>query len=60
MQSLWKKGDKRKKMKHYYTNRSVCDPIVDELNTLEQAIVDICDVDTVRAIHARKDVLVKK
>jgi hypothetical protein len=46
--------------KHYYTNRSVCDPIVDELNALEQAIVEICDVDTVRAIHARKEVLVKK
>jgi hypothetical protein len=47
-------------MKHYYTNRSVCDPIVDELNALEQAIVEICDADTVRAIHARKEVLVEK
>jgi hypothetical protein len=47
-------------MKHYYTNRSVCDPIVDELNALEQAIVDMCDIDTVHAIHARKEMIQKK
>jgi hypothetical protein len=47
-------------MKYYYTNRSVCDPIVDELNALEQAIVEMCDINTAHAIHARKEMLVKK
>lgn len=46
--------------KHYYTNRSDCDSIVDELNALEKAIVEICDIDTVHAIQARKKVLMKK
>jgi hypothetical protein len=45
---------------HYYTNRSVCDPVVDELNALEQAIVDICDMDTVHVIQARKEVILKR
>ena len=46
--------------KHYYTNRSDCDPIVDELNALEQAIVDMCDIETVHAIHERKRMIRKR
>lgn len=33
---------------------------MDELNALKQAIVNICDIDTVHAIQARKKVLMKK
>lgn len=34
--------------------------VLDNLNALEQAIVEICDTDTVHAIQARKKVIMKK
>ena len=37
-----------------------CDSIIEDLNALEQAIVEICDTDTVHAIQARKKVIQKK
>jgi hypothetical protein len=47
-------------MKDCYFNNSACDPIIYELNALETAIVDICDIDTVHAIQARKKVILKR
>ena len=40
--------------------RDPCKEITAELNALEQAIVDICDIDTVHAIQERKKVIQKK
>lgn len=37
-----------------------CDSIIDDLDALEQAIIEICDVDTAQAIHARKRMIRKK
>lgn len=34
--------------------------IIEDLNALEQAIVDICDIETVHAIQERKRMLLKK
>ena len=36
------------------------DRIIKELDTLEQAIVEICDIETVHAIHERKKVIMKR
>ena len=37
-----------------------CDAVIDNLNALEQATVEICDADTMHAIQARKKVIQKK
>ena len=37
-----------------------CDGIIEDVNALEQAIVEICDVKTVQAIHERKRMIRKK
>lgn len=34
--------------------------MVNTLNALEKAIVDICDIDTVHAIQAQKKVMLKR
>jgi len=34
--------------------------VLDDLNALEQAIVDICDIKMVHAIHERKRAIQKK
>ena len=34
--------------------------LIDELNALETAIVDICDIGTVHAIQDRKKVIMKR
>jgi hypothetical protein len=39
---------------------SACDAVIAELNALEQAIVDICGIDTVHAIQNRKKVIMKR
>ena len=39
---------------------SSCDGIIDDLNALEQAIVDICLPDMVREIQERKRMIRKK
>jgi hypothetical protein len=36
------------------------DKVLDNLNALEQAIVDICDIETVHAIQERKRMILKK
>ena len=39
---------------------SAYDGIIEDLKALEQAIVDICDIETVHAIHDRKRMIQKK
>ena len=39
---------------------SACDAIIEELDALEQAIIDICLPDLVREIQERKRVIQKK
>ena len=36
------------------------DSVIDDLNALEQAIVDMCDMDTVHAIQERKRMIRKR
>ena len=47
-------------MKEQITTFGTYDPIVEDLNALEQAIVDICSPDMVRTIHERKRMIRKK
>jgi deoxyadenosine/deoxycytidine kinase len=44
-------------MADYLTAEEAYNAAIDKLNALEQAIVDICDIDTVHAIQARKKVI---
>jgi len=37
-----------------------CESIIDDLNALEQAIIDICDIETAQAIHERKRMIRKR
>jgi len=37
-----------------------CDDIIKELDAIEQAIVDICPIDMVQAIHERKRMIRKR
>jgi hypothetical protein len=47
-------------MSEYLSADEACNAAIDNLNALEQAIVDICDIDTVHAIQARKKVLLRR
>jgi hypothetical protein len=38
----------------------LCDSVIEALNALEQAIVDICDIDTVHAIYERRRMIRKR
>jgi len=44
----------------HYIQIENCDDIIEELDALEQAIVDICSPDVVREIHERKRMILKK
>lgn len=37
-----------------------CDSVIEDLNALEQAIVEICDIDTVHAIYERRRMIRKR
>ena len=37
-----------------------CNNIIEDLNALEQAIVDMCDIDTVHAIQDRRRMIRKR
>jgi hypothetical protein len=39
---------------------SACDGVIADLDALEQAIVEICNINTVHAIQARKKVILKR
>jgi len=47
-------------MKIQAEDQNPCDDIIEDLNALEQAIVDMCDIKTVHAIHERKRMIRKR
>jgi len=47
-------------MKELIVDFSAYDSIIKDLEALEQAIVDMCDIKTVHAIHERKRMIRKR